>query len=132
MPTITAHNKVNGLRREFSELQWNLMGKNKGNWIDVNADKEIALQTGDKKNDILLNNTEALEEVSIKDSPVIFQDAKAKESFYQACVNINKGRLKDFLDKNNIKYEQSNTVKELVEVFGKAYNYDKRVVKQNF
>jgi hypothetical protein len=133
MSNIIAKNIANGLQREFTKLQWDLLGNNKGNWVDVNADKGIALETGDKiKKDIEVNNIEVLEEVSIKDSPVIFEDAKQKESFYQACVNINKGRLKDFLDKNGIKYEQDNKVKELIEVLGKAYNYDKQIVKENF
>jgi len=62
----------------------------------------------------------------------VFENVKKKEEFYKACVNINKGALKDYLDKNEIQYSQSSTVKELVEILGIHCSYDKQIIKDNF
>ena len=126
MESFKAINKVNGLERTFSKLQWDLMGKKNTNWIIVQETPVIPEpSTGEKKEEVV-------EDVEETQTEVVFEDVKKKEEFYKACVNINKGALKDYLDKNEITYSQNSTVKELVEVLGANFSYDKQIVKDNF
>jgi len=126
MDSFKAINKVNGLERTFSKLQWDLMGKKNTNWIIVQETPVIPEPSTGEKAEVVV---EAVEETQTE---VVFEDVKKKEEFYKACVNINKGALKDYLDKNEIQYSQSSTVKELVEILGIHCSYDKQIIKDNF
>jgi len=126
MESFKAINKVNGLERTFSKLQWDLMGKKNTNWIIVQETPVIPEPSTGEKAEVVV---EAVEETQTE---VVFEDVKKKEEFYKACVNINKGALKDYLDKNEIQYSQSSTVKELVEILGIHCSYDKQIIKDNF
>ena len=126
MDSFKAINKVNGLERTFSKLQWDLMGKKNTNWIIVQETPVIPEPSTGEKAEVVV---EAVEETQTE---VVFENVKKKEEFYKACVNINKGALKDYLDKNEIQYSQSSTVKELVEILGIHCSYDKQIIKDNF
>jgi hypothetical protein len=49
MSIIVAKN-TDGVQRTFTAIQWNLLGRNKGQWMQVESQKvESNLNTGEKK-----------------------------------------------------------------------------------
>ena len=128
MSDVIAKNQVTGISRTFNRVCWNLLGRNKGNWVEQSPQiVENSLTTGEKETE-----KETTEEIQEPVQSILTQTQETIDLFNKSAIGISKGALKDYLDKNNISYENNLKIKDLVKLIGENCNYDVKLLKDNF
>lgn len=107
--------KEDGTQRTFTSIQWNLLGRNKNGWIQVESQVIVSnLNTGEKKKEIIVDLTEQI------------------DSFVKTAAGISKSDLKKYLESNKIIFDESMKSKDLVLLLGELNKYDLSFFKNNF
>lgn len=142
---IARHSSTKQVRK-FNLLEWDLLGKNKNGWEMIqdqkatsNVDVKIKPSTGEKKessgeqfvsNEIASGQEQEAENIS-KDE----DEQKHKDeinSFLIATEGFTKGVIKDFFDKNNIKYDNNAKLDELKIKLGEHLKWNVESLAENF
>lgn len=132
----------NGKKQIFSDLAWQLLGKNKNGWVaqettaKISNSVEVPVNNGanttppdmgvnDKeeleKKETIDNNAEPKKEVEVPAE----NNTNPKESeFLTAVAGISRAAIKDYFDKNNVKYKNKSDDKALQAQLAKHLNYD--------
>lgn len=120
MEKILARNE-RGQTMEWTKFQWDLLGKNKCGWVQIEHQVvESSLNTGDKKPNEpqAVIGANALEEL--------------KAAFIKASAGISKSDLTSYLTKQGIDFEQYPKSKDMVLLLGELNNYNINFFKENF
>jgi hypothetical protein len=122
MSDIIAKN-ASGITRTFKELQWSLLGKDKGGWVQMESQQVVSsLVTGEKQ-----KQKDALNPIAEPSN-----NSEQLDAFIKASIGISKSDLQAFCSKNEIKFEPTDKVKDLVYILGNKYDYDINFFKNNF
>lgn len=127
MSVIVAKNQK-GHSRTFTQIQWNLLGRDKNGWVQTEAQIiESTLVTGEKQKNAMNPIAEQIEEAGEVHPQVIKVLA-----FERASVGISKTDLQSYLRKNNIEFEASLKSKELVGLIGIHCEWNAEIFKTAF
>jgi len=122
MSEIVARNN-SGQTRTFKELQWNLLGRDKNGWVQIESQQVVSnLVTGEKQ-----KQKDSLNPVAEPSN-----DSEQLDAFIKASIGISKSDLQSYCIKNEIAFEGSDKVKDLVYILGVKCNYDINFFKNNF
>lgn len=125
MSDIIAKNNL-GQTRTFKEVQWNLLGRDKGGWVQMQSQEVVSsLVTGEKQKE--KGQTDAMNPVAEPSS-----DSEQLDLFVKASIGISKSDLQAYFVKNEIPFEPTNKVKDLVYILGIKCGYDINFFKNNF
>lgn len=128
--------KSNGTKRQFTRIAWDLLGKNKEDWVEVAeqpvtnivANKLKKPSTGDQK---VLNvatratNQTVSNESNKKEDTEHFSEEQ-KQQFIDAAKGLNAGPIKDYFDSQEprIEFDKKLGKPAMIEKLGEVLKYD--------
>lgn len=118
----------------FTELQWELLGKNKEGWVresdqTVTAEEAKKPETGEKVKPIVVI-PEKKDEVPVQTVTAEGDKAQTqtvegdKEAFLKAAEGLTKNPIKNFFDKNEQKYDKKADLDTLKNQLGEYLGWD--------
>ncbi len=148
MTEVWATNKRTGKKRKFNLISWNLLGKDKGDWVE-NTSQEVqnSVQkplpnTGDKtpvSNTTTENKVtkEPEQKVENKKEEVVTQPVfsdEAKNLFRKSTEGLTKSRVKEFFEKQTppVEYDNKGDIKVLVDTLGEYLKWSVDELAKNF
>lgn len=108
------------VERKFTEHSWELAGNDKNGWIqkaDQNLIASIPLPPKGESKPIIVKP----EQVAPIQSDV---KQEVKNEFMTLASKLSKGAIKDFFDKENIKYSNTANIIDIRTQLGNELNYD--------
>lgn len=133
MADIWAKNAT-GEKRRFTERTWELLGKNKEGWVamedhvihNVAIKNTIPKPSNGQKAEISqrIENLKKIEPVQVIDNNKFAGFNAQEEAFFKAADGINRSKIKDYFDRQNVEYKNTLNTLELTRILGKHLNYD--------